>query len=284
LPVNDPVEIAAHWGLSAVRQIADGIGGRIFEATGRSGLRVIVKQPSALAVSDGEPPRGADFLRWRDGSGIIRLLNQDGDLQLLEHAGDHLLKAVFDKLGDDAATEIACDVLEQLHAPSHRPAPPSLEPLPAHFAACSPRRRRTAKTASPASSSKQSPSPSACSQPPPDHRPLHGDIHHENIIEGPRGWLAIDPKGLIGDRAFDAANLFYNPLESPLRHSEARISQMATILSARTGIARAHLLDHAFAFSALSASWHVEDGSFHEAEASLAVGRAVRAVRSALSL
>jgi streptomycin 6-kinase len=118
---------------------------------------------------------------------------------------------------------------------------------------------------------------------PPDHRPLHGDIHHENIIEGPRGWLAIDPKGLIGDRAFDAANLFYNPIESPLRHSETRVASVSAILSARTGIAPAHLLDHAFAFSALSASWHVEDGNLDEAQASLAVGKAVRAVRDAIS-
>ncbi len=28
---------------------------------------------------------------------------------------------------------------------------------------------------------------------------------------GPRGWLAIDPKGLIGERGFEYANLFRNP-------------------------------------------------------------------------
>jgi len=41
---------------------------------------------------------------------------------------------------------------------------------------------------------------------------LHGDIHHGNILDfGPRGWLTIDPKGLIGERDFDYANLFCNP-------------------------------------------------------------------------
>ncbi len=42
---------------------------------------------------------------------------------------------------------------------------------------------------------------------------LHGDIHHGNILDfGPeRGWLAIDPNRLCGDRAFDYANLFCNP-------------------------------------------------------------------------
>jgi streptomycin 6-kinase len=28
---------------------------------------------------------------------------------------------------------------------------------------------------------------------------------------GPRGWLAIDPKGLCGERGFDFVNIFCNP-------------------------------------------------------------------------
>ena len=36
--------------------------------------------------------------------------------------------------------------------------------------------------------------------------PLHGDLHHGNLLDGgPRGWLAIDPKGLIGDPVYDYA-------------------------------------------------------------------------------
>ncbi len=41
---------------------------------------------------------------------------------------------------------------------------------------------------------------------------LHGDLHHENVLDfGEKGWLAIDPKKLYGDRAFDYANIFCNP-------------------------------------------------------------------------
>jgi streptomycin 6-kinase len=30
---------------------------------------------------------------------------------------------------------------------------------------------------------------------------LHGDIHRGNVLDfGPRGWLASDPKGLVGER------------------------------------------------------------------------------------
>lgn len=41
---------------------------------------------------------------------------------------------------------------------------------------------------------------------------LHGDIHHDNVLDfGERGWLAIDPKRLYGERGFDYANIFCNP-------------------------------------------------------------------------
>lgn len=40
---------------------------------------------------------------------------------------------------------------------------------------------------------------------------LHGDLHHENILyDDKRGWLAIDPKGLIGDPAFNGARFIQN--------------------------------------------------------------------------
>jgi streptomycin 6-kinase len=36
---------------------------------------------------------------------------------------------------------------------------------------------------------------------------LHGDLHHDNVLDfGRRGWLAIDPHGLFGERGFDYAN------------------------------------------------------------------------------
>lgn len=40
---------------------------------------------------------------------------------------------------------------------------------------------------------------------------LHGDLHHENVLLGPNGWVMIDPKGLAGDRAFEAAAFVRNP-------------------------------------------------------------------------
>jgi streptomycin 6-kinase len=210
----------------------------------------------------------------------VRLLGQAGDLLLLEWAGDCSLASHLERHGDDSATGIAAAVLQRLHAIRNAPPPAALTPLHDIFAALFLKaegdRRAGRRT--------QFVEAAACARAllssQRDIRPLHGDVHHANILSSPRGWLAIDPKGLIGEPAFDAANLFCNPLEGDLRFREDRALSMAAILSRALGCAAERLLDHAFAFSALSAAWHLEDGNPGEAERSLAVGRAVRAARA----
>src|SRR5690606_36059965 len=99
-------------------------------------------------------------------------------------------------------------------------------------------------------------------------RPLHGDIHHDNILHGPRGWLAIDPHGLIGDPAYDAANLFYNPLERrDLRTSTDRAQALAGVLAPAVGRPVSVVLAYGFCHACLSSVWYSEDGEEAQAQA-----------------
>jgi streptomycin 6-kinase len=41
---------------------------------------------------------------------------------------------------------------------------------------------------------------------------LHADLHHENILSNGINWVAIDPKGVIGDAAYELAPLLCNPI------------------------------------------------------------------------
>ncbi len=92
--------------------------------------------------------------------------------------------------------------------------------------------------------------------------PLHGDVHHDNIAHGSRGWVAIDPKGLIGDPAYDYANSFLNPEQGDdFVISASRVGSHSRMIAARTGIPRRHLLAWASAHAALSAAWDIEDGN-----------------------
>ena len=272
-----PPALPAGWDIADPRLLSDGIGGRVWRVTLPDGQPAALKQASILAQK--EVPGGNDYLRWLDGDGVVRLLNEHGDLSLMEWAGERTLLAHLEDHGDDAATEIAADVVAQLHATHDVPAPPSLTRLTDNFSslfAKAEEDRRAGKRSQFVEAAEVADRLLANQR---DVRPLHGDIHHENILYGARGWLAIDPKGVLGDPAFDIANLFYNPVESELRTSETRAVSMATILAERLRCDIGKVLDYAFAFSALSASWHLEDGNDEEADRSFAVGRAVDAAR-----
>ncbi|PJN92929.1 3'-kinase, partial [Amaricoccus sp. HAR-UPW-R2A-40] len=83
---------------------------------------------------------------------------------------------------------------------------------------------------------------------------LHGDLHHENIRHHPeRGWLAIDPKGLYGDRAYDAANALCNPGTLPEIDPEPRQAvETSDDHADALDITRERLLSYVFAHACLS--------------------------------
>lgn len=88
---------------------------------------------------------------------------------------------------------------------------------------------------------------------------LHGDLHHENILyDEKKGWLAIDPKGVVGDPYFDLISFMTNHLlakENPKELLNQRINWMTDGLS----LDRKRLLKSAFAMNILSACWGIED-------------------------
>jgi streptomycin 6-kinase len=94
-------------------------------------------------------------------------------------------------------------------------------------------------------------------------RLLHGDLHHGNVLsDSRRGWLAIDPKGVIGEIEFEIGAVLRNPVERPdLFVSEKTIENRCGVLVRRLSLDRERLLQWAFAQAVLSAVWSVEDGS-----------------------
>ncbi len=53
---------------------------------------------------------------------------------------------------------------------------------------------------------------------------LHADLHHGNILKSERGWLCIDPKGIIGERAYEPSVYIINPFNI-FRENESLISK-----------------------------------------------------------
>ncbi|MBN8940498.1 MAG: phosphotransferase [Rhizobiales bacterium] len=268
-----------HWGIATAELFTETVSSRIWQVRVGDGRLAVVKDLKPIKdVQDGL--NGADYLAWRDGIGAIRLLGRDGHRLLLEHAGGRPLSQEIAAQGDSVATGIAAEVMARLLAPPVDGWPAHLPPLRQRFAGLFAKARADDHAEVKSLYGEAARLADGLLAEPHDVRPLHGDLHHDNIISGPRGWLVLDPIGIVGDPGFDAANMFYNPLDrNDLCRDPARIAAMAESFSRVLGQSPRRLLDHAVAYGCLSASWHAEDDNRPDEERELAVALAIRAVR-----
>ena len=267
------------WNVSDPILIAETFSSRIWKVRLGDGGPAIVKDLKPFDDVYDEL-RGAHLLEWRGGEGLVRLLDLDGQRMLIEYAGERHLAEEIAAQGDEAATLIAAETMARLHWPSDRPAPPDLQPLAERFRSLFAKAEddRDAGNASIYAEAAAVADRLLAAQR--DVRPLHGDLHHDNIMFGQRGWLAIDPKGILGDPAFDAANLFYNPLDrDDLCLDPERIAFMAGAFARTLRQDVPAILDHAFAYGCLSAAWHSEDGNEKDERRGLAIAAAIRDMR-----
>lgn len=91
---------------------------------------------------------------------------------------------------------------------------------------------------------------------------LHGDLHHDNILQRGEDWVVIDPKGVMGEPAYEWAAFIRNPIPELLNHQDAptliqrRITHFANILE----VPAQRILDWCFVQAILSWVWAIEDG------------------------
>jgi streptomycin 6-kinase len=117
---------------------------------------------------------------------------------------------------------------------------------------------------------------------------LHGDLHHWNILSAertppwaaprpsgadtpcpplpaagaPRGlWLALDPKGIVGEPAYEVGALLRNPIGQLLNrpHPERVTARRVDLLAEMLGFDRARMVGWGLAQAVLSAWWSIED-------------------------
>jgi streptomycin 6-kinase len=89
---------------------------------------------------------------------------------------------------------------------------------------------------------------------------LHGDLHHYNILRAQRQpWLAIDPKGLVGDPAYDVGAFLYNPDLAQRPNLDRLLQRRIDLLAEQLGFDRARIRDWGVAQAVLSACWTIEE-------------------------
>ncbi|MFI6008095.1 aminoglycoside phosphotransferase family protein [Streptomyces sp. NPDC051243] len=105
----------------------------------------------------------------------------------------------------------------------------------------------------------------------PGDRLLHWDLHYANVLASERSpWLAIDPKPLAGDPAFDLLPALWNRFDADEVHW--RFDAMTDVLDLDRGRARAWSLGRVLQ----NCLWEIEDGRPLEEE-QLEIARQLRA-------
>ena len=219
-------------------------------------------QPVVLKVvrQPGDEWRSGEILDAFDGKGVVRVYEYVEGAVLLERLSPgNSLAAIALNGRDDEAIEILADVIQEMSPRQLVKAPVTVEDWAEGFERYS------------ASGDDQIPKSlveeayrvylelcgSQSSQ-----RLLHGDLHHYNVLfDSDRGWLAIDPKGVVGEIEYEIGAVLRNPCEKPELFAqpsavERRLKRLASRLSLDFGRA----LAWGFAQAVLSAIWTVEDG------------------------
>lgn len=213
--------------------------------------------PAMLKISQApEEQAGSQLMAWWAGDGAAPVLAHAGEALLMKRAlGSASLAQMVADGRDDEATRILCAVAARLHAPRSTPRPALVrleqwfDALWSAAATYGGVLEHSAKAAR------------ALFAAPQDAAVLHGDIHHGNVLDfGPAGWLAIDPKGLYGERGFDFANILCNPDDASAQ-APGRFPRRIAIISQAAGIERHRLLQWVLAWAGLSATWMIEDGA-----------------------
>jgi streptomycin 6-kinase len=245
----------AGWQLVADGDVRDTPSGCVAFVR-RGAERLVVKMVDAA----GDELLASPAYHYFSGRGAVTLVAQERRALLLERISPgHALTQKVVAGDDDGATAILCDVMTAIH----RDAPPPADlatvedwgadlsndgaasgPLPLAL---------VSRAAAVFDELCRSQGPRIC---------LHGDLHHDNVLlDAERGWLAIDPKGVIGERAYECGALLRNPTEDAARFADpAIIDRRVRIICERLGLDRARVIGWCFAQAVLSAVWAVQDG------------------------
>ena len=207
-----------------------------------------------IALAD-EERRGNLLMNWWQENAVAKVLKYDNHAILMERAaGKNSLSKMANNNQDDEASIIICEVVQKLHA-AKPPYPDELVPLEIWFRDLEPAAAKYGGVFAQCSS--------VANQLLNDQQAitvLHGDIHHGNILDfGDKGWLAIDPKGLIGGRGFDYANIFCNP-DAGIATKPGRLAKQVQIISNAAELEPKRLLLWIMAWVGLSAAWGINEG------------------------
>ena len=216
------------------------------------GQRVVFK----MTDPDDDEVGQAAFLAAMAGRGTVRVLRQRGTAFLMERVvpvGASLVRMALAGR-EDAATRVLCDAVG--HVAARR------KQLMAATGLSDWRGRTKAihATAARPEGSWLRRASDALREVESDRsgwRPIHADIHHGNVLhDRERGWLMIDPKGMIGPPEADIANILTNPFPHAAHVLRpARLLRQADVIAEHRGMTRDAVLRWTWLHASCASCW-----------------------------
>ncbi|MFO8037676.1 MAG: aminoglycoside phosphotransferase family protein [Anaerolineales bacterium] len=93
---------------------------------------------------------------------------------------------------------------------------------------------------------------------------LHGDFHHRNLLKAQRDpWLTIDPKGLIGEPAYEMGAYLRNPFPEILHEADFQklTAERIEIFADTLSLDPSRMIGWGFSQAVLAAWWSYEERS-----------------------
>lgn len=227
----------------------------------------LYKQPVVLKIGAPHPSfiNELKALEFYDGNGAVKLLasNASKYAMLLERVSPGTTVRSLFPHQDDKAIEYACNVMQKLHTNQIRNSS-NFQTIDEWFTLfetlqvpqdLQPQVHKTQKFIKELAATPQ------------PHYLLHGDLHHDNILlDNTDTPIAIDPKGVVGERAYEVGAFMCNPEELSSQPDVADIlNNRLDSFSNMLKINQNRLAKACYARIILSACWTVEsNGNWHD--------------------
>jgi streptomycin 6-kinase len=249
-------ECESRWSLSVMPPFAPLSYNYVAPAVRADGSEAVLK----LGVPHRELVTEIEALRLFEGRGTARLLEADVDRGAIVLERLRPGAPLSDILDDDQAASVAAALMTRLN----RPAPPD-HPFPTVVDWAAGLRRLRVRFdggTGPLPAPLVEKAESLFSELIDTMGPpvvLHGDLHHGNILSAEREpWVAVDPKGVVGEAEYEVGAFLRNRLLVQSR-PEAALARRVDRFATELGVDRERVVGWGLAQAVLSAWWTYED-------------------------
>ncbi len=250
-------DVSRRWGVTDIQPVRNLSYNFVAFATTTAGDDVVLK----IGLPNRELTSEMHTLKLFNGDGACRLLDCDEDrgFLLLERLKPgNMLANVSD---DDERTRVFMDVLRKIHRPAAHY--DDFIQLADWFAELKNIRNEFNGGVGPFGllDTVEGVLPELFAD---EHGLIHGDLHHFNILSSERGWLAIDPKGVIGPAGYEVGPLMINPWDNSMDRTRFKVRAVRRVdmLCEGMGWQKEIIIKWSLAHAVLSAWWDYPNGDW----------------------